>query len=163
MPELNRPKERIIWFAFSSLLVCALIFVLLGKRDQNLQTKQNQLETVRQQIQTEGNQTPDTQTSTQHALTHSEDAIKHLKTIGFSNPVQDLFSSLQNTQNLIPQNGVLGGTMGFYNPEGFHIISRKWALAEFEDGHQMGHALLRFNTNTNGQTTWKLVDSYLIE
>jgi hypothetical protein len=56
---------------------------------------------------------------------------------------------LQN-RNIIPQEGVLGGTMHF-TEEGIQVMNRNWVLAYFEDGHNAGNALLTYTIN-NGKS-----------
>jgi hypothetical protein len=61
---------------------------------------------------------------------------------------------------LIPYDGVLGGTMGFYSRDSVRVLSDRWVLASFEDGHRMGRMLLRYDVTDNG-IVWKVIDSYL--
>ena len=58
--------------------------------------------------------------------------------------------------------GVLGGTMGFYDSDGIRVLGRKWVVADFEDGHKMGKALLTYEVEEKGKIRWKLVGSYLL-
>jgi hypothetical protein len=80
--------------------------------------------------------------------------IERLKEKGLSNPVQDILSDLKNHRELIPYEGVLGGTMRFYDKESW-ILNDKWVFAYFEDGHIGGHMLLEYNVNENGKINWK--------
>lgn len=61
---------------------------------------------------------------------------------------------------LIPYDGVLGGTMGFYSRDSVRVLSDRWVLASFEDGHRMGRMLLRYDVTDNG-IVWKVIDSYI--
>lgn len=53
--------------------------------------------------------------------------------------------------------------MGFYDPEGVRILSPRWVLADFEDGHVNGKALLKYQLDKDGAITWTLLDAYLVE
>jgi hypothetical protein len=61
---------------------------------------------------------------------------------------------------MIPFKGVLGGKMAFLKEKIF-IISDRWVLAYFEDGHINGNMLLSYSVK-NGNISWKVIDSYLI-
>lgn len=83
--------------------------------------------------------------------------IKDMKKKGLSNPVQDIISNLRNHRELIPYKGVLGGTMGFYGKKSIWILTNKWVLAYFEDGHIGGYLLLEYNIKDNGKLYWKRI------
>lgn len=56
--------------------------------------------------------------------------------------------------------GVLGGTMGFYDSDGIRVLGRKWVVADFEDGHKMGKALLTYEVEEKGKiwgSLWALI------
>jgi len=87
--------------------------------------------------------------------------IEQLKQKGLKDPVKDLTADLMKRSDLIPYKGVLGGTMGFYFEEHIHIISSEWAAAYFEDGHQNGFMLLKYNIQKDGKIRWYVMDSLL--
>lgn len=87
--------------------------------------------------------------------------IEELKKKGLKDPVKDLRSDLMKRSDLIPYEGVLGGTMGFCYEEHIHIISSKWAAAYFEDGHINGIMLLKYNVLKDGKIRWYVMDSFL--
>lgn len=74
---------------------------------------------------------------------------------------KDIILDLKQHNNLIPYEGVLGGKMGFYDDKKIFILSDKWVLAWFDDGHIAGYMLLKYQLNKNG-ISWKAIDSYLI-
>jgi hypothetical protein len=51
--------------------------------------------------------------------------------------------------------------MGFYSREDIHIVSSKWALAVFEDGHIRGNMLLEYEVTPDGEIYWKVVSAHL--
>lgn len=87
--------------------------------------------------------------------------IKQLKKKGLQNPIKDIITDLMKHKELIPYKGVLGGTMGFYNEEHIHVLTSKWVLASFADGHIAGKMLLEYSVSDNGKISWKVINSYL--
>lgn len=73
---------------------------------------------------------------------------------------KDIINDLIKHPELIPYDGVLGGTMGFYDPEGIQVLSDRWVFAGFDDGHINGYMLLRYSSN-DGKISWEVIDSYL--
>jgi len=80
---------------------------------------------------------------------------------GLQDPVNDLVSDLQQHPELIPHGGVLGGTMGFGFPDKIHVLTDRWVLAYFEDGHIAGWMLLEYQVARGGRITWRVIDSYV--
>ena len=72
-------------------------------------------------------------------------------------PTDVLFRTLDNS--LIPYEGVLGGTMGFWRDD-FLILNDRWAYAYFEDGHIGGYLLLEY-TVVDDQVSWKVINQVL--
>jgi hypothetical protein len=83
--------------------------------------------------------------------------INEMKKSGLRNPVQDIISDLQKHRELIPYKGILGGEMGFYYKNEIRVLTNKWVLAYFEDGHYGGYLLLEYLVNSNGKITWKRI------
>ncbi len=86
---------------------------------------------------------------------------ERLRALGLENPEADLRADLMKHPELIPQEGVLGGTMGFYFPERIWILTGRWAFAYFEDGHRAGYILLRYDVSRGGAVSWEVIRSYL--
>jgi len=87
--------------------------------------------------------------------------IERLKRKGLQDPIKDIITDLMKYNELIPYEGTLGGTMGFYHEDNIHILSPKWVFASFEDGHTGGHMLLEYQVSNEGTISWKVIDSYL--
>ncbi len=81
---------------------------------------------------------------------------------GIENPENDLVTDLMGRADLIPFDGIAGGTMGFYAPENIFIMNDRWVFAYFEDGHIAGNMLLEF-TVTEGEIEWRVLEAYLYE
>jgi hypothetical protein len=60
---------------------------------------------------------------------------------------------------LIPFPGVLGGTMGFYEPKRIRVLPRNRVLAPFEDGHIEGELLLHYRVDRDGAIHWQVLKS----
>jgi hypothetical protein len=91
----------------------------------------------------------------------SKQDIAAFKIKGLANPAEDLKKDLIKNAKLIPSKGTLGGSMGFYSEKDIKILSSKWVIADFDDGHNSGKMLLRFDVPRKGKITWKVIDYYL--
>lgn len=86
----------------------------------------------------------------------NEFQIRELERKGLSDPLVALAKDLRSHPELLPKNPApeLGGKFGFYDPEGIHLLTTKWVLAAFDDGHRNGHMLLEFAVQDTG-IAWK--------
>jgi len=87
--------------------------------------------------------------------------LSDLKRRGLTNPASDLIADLQRHKSLIPYKAVLGGTMGFYGLDDIRILSPRWVVAGFDDGHITGQALLKYKVSQPGKVSWIVLDSYM--
>ena len=87
----------------------------------------------------------------------TEADIDALKARGLEDPINDLFNDLKNHPELIPKEGVLGGTMRFV-PEESRVISPQRVNAYYEDGHTAGRVLLEYQVDS-GNITWTVIQS----
>ncbi|WP_114783145.1 hypothetical protein [Botryobacter ruber] len=86
----------------------------------------------------------------------SESDIRKLEKKGLKNPEADLMNDLnRKQQQLIPAEGTMGGTMTIRDSR---ILNDRYALAYYEDGHNGGYMLLKYEVN-NGKINWRVVDS----
>ena len=76
---------------------------------------------------------------------------------GIEDPVSFLRDRLQEQPELIPEEGVLGGTMNFYDREAIHVLNDRWVLATYDDGHIMGEILLAYEIDEQHQVDWEVV------
>jgi len=91
---------------------------------------------------------------------HSWD-IEQMKRKGLKDPAKDIISDLRQHRELIPYKGSVGGTMNFYSESQIWILTKKWVLAYFEDGHNGGYLLLEYEVTKDGKIKWKTVASYI--
>ncbi len=87
--------------------------------------------------------------------------IQAMKKKGLTDPVSQIIADLKQHRELIPYKGVLGGTMNFCDDSKIWILTKKWVLAYFEDGHVAGYLLLEYEIAQGGGITWKTIASYL--
>ncbi len=87
--------------------------------------------------------------------------VEEMKRMGLKEPVQDIISDLMQHRELIPYEGSLGGTMNFYSESQIWILTKKWVLAYFEDGHNGGYLLLEYEVTKDGRIKWKALASYM--
>ena len=72
-----------------------------------------------------------------------------------------LVADLLQRDDLIPFEGILGGTMGFYTPDNVYVLSERWVYARFEDGHIGGEMLLEYRFDAAGQIDWTVLRAEL--
>jgi hypothetical protein len=82
-----------------------------------------------------------------------------LKINDIDDPISYLKKDLKKRKDLIPYDGVLGGTMGFYDENSIHVLNYKWVYAHFEDGHIGGEMLLEYSIS-DGKINWKVIDAF---
>lgn len=71
---------------------------------------------------------------------------------------ENITNDLFNHPELIPYEGVLGGTMMFTS---VNVINQHYVFARFEDGHIMGAGLFEFQINADQSINWHHVTSNL--
>jgi hypothetical protein len=96
-----------------------------------------------------------------HPITSYE--IDDLRKNGLSDPIAQIVESLHRHPELIPPSGVLGGSMGFHDPDGIRVLSSHWVYARFDDGHVMGSGIFEFKPAPGESLTWKVVCSRIEE
>src|SRR5262245_27439317 len=82
--------------------------------------------------------------------------VQDLRQRGLADPVRDLTADLERHPELVPIKPVAGGTMRFYGSQSA-VLSPKWMLAYFEDGHVAGHALMEYRVEPGGKIGWKVL------
>lgn len=87
--------------------------------------------------------------------------LLRLQSKGFKGDPKAIVSDLTKHSELIPYEGILGGTMGFYDENAIYILTDQWVLASFSDGHTGGYMLLKYDWN-DGKFSWKVMDSYVL-
>lgn len=73
---------------------------------------------------------------------------------------QEVREALLRRPDLIPFEGTLGGTMGFYIEENITVLNDRWVYARFEDGHIAGSMLLEYESGGRG-IRWRVLAAEL--
>jgi hypothetical protein len=145
-------RGRYVWMVFSAILVAAIIgfsFYCVRLRD-----RLTEMEAEREILLARIGVSPGSS-----FLTRRD--IAQLERYGIADPEADLASDLMQHRELIPYEGVMGGTMGFYSKRAIHILSSRWVLAAFEDGHIGGKMLLEYRVDPGGNIHWRVIEAYL--
>ena len=85
--------------------------------------------------------------------------VAHLQRSGLTNPEIDLRTDLISKQNILLPKGSLGGTMAIREVK---VLTDRYVLAYFEDGHNGGYILLRFSVEPDKRIAWKVLDYYTL-
>jgi hypothetical protein len=93
-----------------------------------------------------------------HNLILPEHELNQLRQIGLENPVNDLKSDLMSKPEIIPVDGVLGGTMQIFSNDDIIVLPGRWVYAQFEDGHIVGSVLLEYEIR-DGKVLWTVLNS----
>jgi hypothetical protein len=93
----------------------------------------------------------------QELITIDAASIEWLKYSGISDYTQ-ISEDLRLHPELIPYDGVLGGTMAFTN---IYVLNDKWIYARFEDGHIQGYGIYEYTVDQFMNISWKIIDSVL--
>lgn len=153
-------------------LILAVIFLILFVNiNRELEQTRNQLNKTiekyskeKDELISENNKLkstePDIENKSEKSIYLYKQDIEGMKKKGLDNPVRNIISSLMEHNELLPYEGVLGGTMRFYENK-VKILTDKWVLAYFEDGHIGGYLLLEYNISDDGRITWKRISSML--
>ncbi len=72
--------------------------------------------------------------------------------------MHDLVQDLMKHNELIPCQGAVGGTPGFYDPNRIAVLSKHRVIADYDDGHVEGTIELTFIVS-NGTISWKVVNA----
>ena len=89
----------------------------------------------------------------------SQADLAELQRIGFTDPARQLGEDLVRHPELIPFPGEVGGSMAFRQP--VRVLSSRWVMANFDDGHVGGSAILEFEVLKDGHLGWKMRASHL--
>lgn len=86
--------------------------------------------------------------------------VERLRQQGLRNPETDLQNDLLRKQkSLLPTQGTMGGTMAIRD---VRILTDRYAMAYFEDGHNGGYMVLRYEVLPGGRINWRVLDSYIL-
>ncbi|WP_313113592.1 hypothetical protein [Aequorivita sediminis] len=73
---------------------------------------------------------------------------------GVEDPRNYIKNALRENKDLIPMDAVLGGTMHYNN---IQLLGDKWIIADFEDGHVYGKAILEYSLLEDDKLSFKII------
>jgi hypothetical protein len=79
-----------------------------------------------------------------------------------TNPREHVLEDLLSRKDLLPWEGVLGGTMGIHRKQDVWFLGPSWCVAYVEDGHIGGYMLLSYEIGKTG-IEWNLLDAVPLE
>jgi len=88
----------------------------------------------------------------------SEYHLRRFRERGLDDPLRDIPADLETRPDLIPDDPVLGGTMRFTRVA---LLTDRWVLAAYEDGHIQGHAIFEYAVGEEGEVRWTVVTHYI--
>lgn len=153
-------RQNYIWFGALVILFAVAVFMLIRMIQLNSEisdyhrTNSLLVERVDSLVNQLGHLPPP---KSQRLLLSAYD-IQQMKEKGLTNPVQDLITDLRMHPELIPYESVLGGEMRFFKDE-IYVLTSKWVLAYFEDGHIAGKILLEYSVDENGAISWQVIQA----
>ncbi len=159
-PNGYTPRQNYIWFGVLFVLFAAAVFLVIRMIQLNSgiseyhQTNTRLVERVDSLVKQLDKLPPP---KTQSLLITAYD-IQQMKDKGLDNPVQNLIEDLSRHPELIPYKSVLGGHMRFFKDE-IYVLTSRWVLAYFEDGHIAGKMLLEYSVADDGTISWKVLQS----
>lgn|SRR5690554_6655257 len=79
---------------------------------------------------------------------------RNLLESGIENPEAYIKNALLDRIDLIPIDAVLGGTMHYNN---IQLLGDQWLIADFEDGHVYGKAIVGYTIGENNEIDFKII------
>lgn len=142
-------RERVSWI----IIICVLIMFIIGMIAY-IASFRSHIISLQKQIAKENEKL---KIALRDIPTLDYSDIERLKDHGLQDPVEDITRDLEKHEELIPYEAVHGGTMRFHK---VYVLTPKWVLADFDDGHIGGHMLLEYDVS-DGTISWRIVASYL--
>jgi len=161
-------KERILWIS-SMVIILAVSLIIIFQYQiklSNAEEKKTSLFNDNSQLQQENEDCATQASGLRSELeklelgNYDQTSMLKLQAKGYTGQLKDIVADLKMHSELIPYEGILGGTMGFYHNEDIHVLTDRWVFAYFDDGHISGYMLLSYDIN-NGTISWKVIDSHL--
>ena len=83
--------------------------------------------------------------------------------ISTGDPREEALEDLLSRKDLLPWEGVVGGTMRIPGKSDIWFLGPSWCMAYIEDGHIGGYMLLSYEITGPGRIRWKLLDAAPLE
>jgi hypothetical protein len=157
---LTHTRNTLPWLTTLVLMIaCLVLFGKLHQSREGLNRCETESADLREQLDV-ANIAPllPSQRETQSSLSDYE--LRRLQRKGLGNPVFELIQDLAARPDLIPAEAFFGGTMHIVPGESL-VLTDRWVLAGFEDGHVRGNLWLEYDVDQAGRISWKVLGWYL--
>ncbi len=155
-----RFKKNLPWLIAALLVAACLILAIKAHR---LSTAQQVCELESADLRSQldvANMAPLIQSQRQVQPGVSDFELRRLQRKGLRNPVFELLQDLAQRDDLIPAEAFFGGTMHIIPGEAY-VLTDRWVLAGFEDGHVRGNLWLEYDVDNDGRISWRVLGWYL--
>lgn len=157
---LFRLKRSLPWLLVAVLSIAALVLaVQLNRGHTALQACEQESTVLREQLDV-ANMAPLIQSQRTVQPSLSEFELRRLQRKGLRNPVFELLQDLASRTDLIPAEAFFGGTMHIIPGESY-VLTDRWVLAGFEDGHVRGNLWLEYDVGLDGRISWRVLGWYM--
>lgn len=137
------------------LITLSLLFFLACKEEETLQESPSLITELKIEIDSLRKELVLKTEAENYWFNNDHEGLKFIES-GIKNPKEEIESCLRGKPELIPLSAILGGTMDFGKIE---ILSDKWILADYNDGHIEGKSIFEYTLEENGTFSFKLLDS----
>lgn len=162
MIEIIQKKERITWI-IALIVVLAITILIVSSYHMKITALAQKVEKFESNQNTWSQQQAELTAEIADLKARVENESKSIQSLPFNKAgSQDIINDLMKHDELIPYEGVLGGKMNFYSEKDIFVLSDKWVLAYFEDGHIGGNMLLEYSIKDD-KISWKVIDSYVFQ
>ncbi|HDQ39467.1 MAG TPA: hypothetical protein ENN39_00320 [Desulfonatronum sp.] len=157
---LSHLKSNPAWPTAAALaIVCLVLALKLGRTHNVLETCEADNANLREQLDV-ANMAPLLQSQRRVQPSLSDFELRRLQARGLRNPVFDLLQDLASRADLIPADAFFGGTMHIIPGESY-VLTDRWVLAGFEDGHVRGNLWLEYDVGPDGRISWRVLGWYM--
>jgi hypothetical protein len=158
--QVSRLKNNLPWLiAVIAVIVCLFLAFRLSRIHGTLEICEAESIDLREQLDV-ANMAPLLQSQRQVQPGLSDFELRRLQAKGLRNPVFDLLQDLATRADLIPAEAFFGGTMHIIPGESY-VLTDRWVLAGFEDGHVRGNLWLEYDVGVDGRISWRVLGWYM--
>ncbi len=149
-------RDRLMWrlVALMLIVLVAWLVILLFQQVGEREAAEEELASLQAELEARPD-TPETP-ARPVGLGLSTFGLRQLEQAGLDDPETALIEDLKERPELVPEEGVLGGTHYFVAEE-MAVLNDHWVYAVFEDGHVRGAAIFAFEVDADGTIEWEPV------
>jgi len=155
-----RLKRYLPWLIVAILSLAVLVLaVKLNRSHAALQACEQESAALREQLDV-ANMAPLIQSRRMVQPSLSEFELHRLQRKGLRDPVFELLQDLTSRTDLVPAKAFFSGTMHILPGESY-VLTDRWVLAGFEDGHVRGNLWLEYDVGQDGRISWRVLGWYM--